>query len=158
MKKVFTKEVLIAIAVIVSIGLLYWGINYLKGVNLFTPANYYTVSFEKVNGLKVSAPVTINGFQAGLVSDVSYDYNDGNIDVAIKSAIKEYEQYDDISDFTYSDISIVEDEFEKWEDYEYLTSDDIASLIRDVNLSKLALGSFNILKQMQIKHITQLNH
>lgn len=44
---------------------------------------------------------------------------------------------------------IVEDEFEKWEDYEYLTSDDIASLIRDVNLSKLALGSFNILKQMQ---------
>ena len=44
---------------------------------------------------------------------------------------------------------IVEDEFEKLKDYEYLTSDDIASLIRDVNLSKLALGSFNILKQMQ---------
>lgn len=44
---------------------------------------------------------------------------------------------------------IVEDEFEKWEDYEYLTTDDIASLIRDVNLFKLALGSFNILKQMQ---------
>lgn len=83
MKKVFTKEVLIAIAVIVSIGLLYWGINYLKGVNLFTPTNYYTVSFEKVNGLKVSAPVTINGFQVGLVSNVSYDYNDGNIDVEL---------------------------------------------------------------------------
>ena len=44
---------------------------------------------------------------------------------------------------------IVEYEFKKWKDYEHLTSTDIASLIRDVNLSKLASGSFNILKQMQ---------
>lgn len=74
MKKVFSKEVVIALAVLLSLGLLYWGINYLKGVNLFTPSNYYKVSFTKVNGLNVSAPVTINGFQVGLVSDIKYDY------------------------------------------------------------------------------------
>ncbi len=84
MKKIFSKEILIALAVLVSIGLLYWGINYLKGVNLFTPTNYYKVSFNRVNGLNVSAPVTINGFQVGLVSNVEYDYsNNGNIIVEL---------------------------------------------------------------------------
>ena len=74
MKKYLKKEVLIAISVIVSVGILYWGINYLKGANLFTPTNYYKVSYEQVNGLKVSAPITINGFQVGLVNDIVYDY------------------------------------------------------------------------------------
>lgn len=84
MKKFFSKEVLIAVAVLISVGLLYWGINYLKGVNLFTPSNFYKVSFAQVNGLNVSAPVTINGFQVGLVSNVSYDYqNNGNIIVEL---------------------------------------------------------------------------
>lgn len=84
MKKFFSKEVVIAIAVIVSICILYWGINYLKGVNLFTPSNFYKVSYTQVNGLNVSAPVTINGFQVGLVSDVAYDYkNNGNIIVEL---------------------------------------------------------------------------
>lgn len=84
MKKFFSKEVLIAVAVLISIGLLYWGINYLKGVNLFTPSNFYKVSFAQVNGLNVSAPVTINGFQVGLVSNVAYDYqNNGNIIVEL---------------------------------------------------------------------------
>lgn len=84
MKKIFTKEIVIALVVLLSIGLLYWGINYLKGVNLFTPANYYKVNYSKVNGLNISAPVTINGFQVGLVSDVAYDYsNNGNIIVEL---------------------------------------------------------------------------
>lgn len=83
MKKILSKEAMIAIAVLISIGLLYWGINYLKGVNLFTPSNFYKVNFAKVNGLNVSAPVTINGFQVGLVSDVQYNYENGNIIVEL---------------------------------------------------------------------------
>lgn len=84
MKKILSKEALIAIVVLLSVGLVYWGINYLKGVNLFTPSNFYTVNFSQVNGLKVSAPVTINGFQVGLVSNVEYDYaNNGGIIVEL---------------------------------------------------------------------------
>lgn len=84
MKKFFSKEVAIAVAVLLSIGILYWGINYLKGVNLFTPSNYYKVNYEQVNGLQISAPVTINGYQVGLVSNISYDYqNNGKLIVEL---------------------------------------------------------------------------
>ena len=51
MKKFFTKEVKIAITVIISLAVLFWGIEYLKGVNLFKPANFYYVEFKNVAGL-----------------------------------------------------------------------------------------------------------
>ncbi len=84
MRKFFTREVMIGVAVLISMGLLLWGINYLKGVNLFKPANYYSVKYSQVSGLTASAPVTINGFQVGLVRDVAYDYdNNGKIIVEL---------------------------------------------------------------------------
>ena len=39
--KILTKNVKIALTVLVGLALLYWGINYLKGVNLLTPVNHY---------------------------------------------------------------------------------------------------------------------
>lgn len=81
MKKFFTKEVKIAVAVIISLAFLLWGIEYLKGVNLFEPVNYYYSYFDRVDGLTESAPVTVKGFQVGLVREVSYDYQSGRIKV-----------------------------------------------------------------------------
>ena len=83
MKPFLNKNSIIAIVVIISIGLLYWGINYLKGINLFKPANFYYVKFEQVDGLNVSAPVTINGFKVGLVKDIDYDYSANQISVML---------------------------------------------------------------------------
>ncbi|MDP4268679.1 MAG: MlaD family protein [Bacteroidota bacterium] len=73
MKKL-TKEVKIGFAAIISLLLLYYGINYLKGINLMKPANYYYVVFQDVSGLTVSSPVYINGYKAGLVRSFEYDY------------------------------------------------------------------------------------
>ncbi len=81
MKSIFNKHVLIAVTVIISLCLLYWGIEYLKGINLFKPANFYYANFEKVDGLNISAPVTINGFQVGLVREINYDYDSNDISV-----------------------------------------------------------------------------
>ena len=83
MKKFFTKEVMIAVTVIISLCLLYFGIEYLKGINLFRPANFYYAKFERVTGLAVAAPVTINGFQVGQVREINYDYNDNQISVLL---------------------------------------------------------------------------
>ena len=75
MKTVFTKEAKIGIVSIVSLALLYIGINYLKGVNLFKPVNHYYVAFSNVKGVTVSSPVFVEGFKVGLVREISYDYD-----------------------------------------------------------------------------------
>ncbi|MEI7675425.1 MAG: MlaD family protein [Bacteroidales bacterium] len=80
----FTKEVKIAIAAILSLMLLYYGINYLKGINLLKPANYYYLVLHDVAGLTISSPVYVDGFKAGLVRSFEYDYeHPGNIIVEI---------------------------------------------------------------------------
>ena len=75
MKKWFGKEVKIALSVLVSILILYIGINYLKGINVMKPSNYYYVQFPSVGGLAQSAPVTIDGYKVGLVQEIQYDYD-----------------------------------------------------------------------------------
>lgn len=67
MKKKFSKEVKIGIAFVVALFILYFGINFLKGINIFKPSNSYTVVFDDVTGLALSSPVVMNGFQVGLV-------------------------------------------------------------------------------------------
>ncbi len=84
MKKVFTKEFKIGLWVIIGIVILVFGIDYLKGVNLLTPANYYIARYDNVQGLEVSAPVTIDGYKVGQVREVKFDYeNPGKIEVVI---------------------------------------------------------------------------
>lgn len=79
MKKFFSKNVIIAIVMILGVALLYWGIEFLKGINLFEPANFYIAKFEKVNGLNVSAPVQVNGYPVGLIKEMNYDYKTNEI-------------------------------------------------------------------------------
>lgn len=84
MKTVFTKEAKIGLVSIVSLALLYLGINYLKGVNLFKPVNHYYVAFSNVKGVTVSSPVFVEGFKVGLVREISYDYDTtGKISVLV---------------------------------------------------------------------------
>lgn len=50
--------------------ILVWGINYLKGIDLFKRNTNYYVVYEKIDGLLESGSVTINGFQVGQVSEI----------------------------------------------------------------------------------------
>jgi phospholipid/cholesterol/gamma-HCH transport system substrate-binding protein len=84
MKKYFSKEILIAIITIFSLGLLFFGLNYLKGANIFKPANLYYVRMPNVSDLQNSSPVYVEGFKVGIVSSIDYDYtNRGSIIVQI---------------------------------------------------------------------------
>ena len=67
MKKIRTKEFIIGASVLLSLLILFFGIDYLKGINVFKSANYYYASYTNVAGLSQSAPVTLNGFKVGLV-------------------------------------------------------------------------------------------
>ena len=53
------KNIMIALTVIVSLALLYWGIEFLKGINMFKPSNFYYATFDKVDGLAEAAPVPV---------------------------------------------------------------------------------------------------
>jgi phospholipid/cholesterol/gamma-HCH transport system substrate-binding protein len=78
--KFFTKEVQIALAAIVSIVVLYFGLQFLKGLSVFSNNNSYMVKFDDVSGMSSSSPVYANGFKVGVVEDVTYDYErPGNI-------------------------------------------------------------------------------
>ncbi len=84
MKKLFTREIKIAIAVLVSAVILVVGIEYLKGINLMKPANYYYIEYKNVTGLTVSTPVEIDGFNVGLVREINYNYdNPGTVIVEV---------------------------------------------------------------------------
>lgn len=74
MKKIFTKEVIIGLCVLVALVVLFLGIDFLKGINVFKPANFYYSTYTNVEGLAVSSPVTINGFKVGQVREIEYDY------------------------------------------------------------------------------------
>lgn len=74
MKKGLSKEVKIALATIASGLLLFFGINYLKGINLVKPANYYYTNLTDVTGLAISTPVLLDGFKVGLVNEMAYNY------------------------------------------------------------------------------------
>ncbi|MDR0572488.1 MAG: MlaD family protein [Tannerella sp.] len=78
MEKNFSKEIKIGIATILSLTLLYIGVNYLKGINLFKPANYYYVSCNNVKDITISSPVFVDGFKVGLVRSIAYDYSSVN--------------------------------------------------------------------------------
>jgi len=84
MKKLFTKEVKIGIAFILALVVLYVGINFLKGINIFKPSNTYTVVFDNVTDLTLSSPVVLSGYQVGLVHSMELDTkNDNKINVDI---------------------------------------------------------------------------
>lgn len=84
MKKLFTKEFKIGLWVIIALVILVFGIDFLKGINLFTPSNYYIVRYDNVQGIEVSAPVTIDGYKVGQVREVKFDYeHPGKIEVIL---------------------------------------------------------------------------
>ena len=83
--KYLTKEVKIGIAIAVALGMLIYGINYLRGVNLFKPSTYYYVKYANINGLAKSSPVYADGFKIGIVREIHYDYeHPGNVTVEVE--------------------------------------------------------------------------
>ena len=84
MKKYFSKEVIIGFCVISAIVILVIGIEYLKGINIFKPANFYIAEYENVMGLETAAPVMIDGYKVGQVREMNFNYeNPGKIEVVL---------------------------------------------------------------------------
>lgn len=92
-----TREIKTAIMVIASILLFIWGYSFLKGRDLLTDYKLFYVEYKNVEGLAVSAPVTINGLVVGKINSIQLQNNTGKLIVELQ--IK--------SDFPISKSSIV---------------------------------------------------
>lgn len=76
--KAFTKEVKIALVAIVGVVILFFGMNFLKGLNLMSSTDDYFIEFKDISGLSSSSPIYADGYQVGTVKDVIYDYANSN--------------------------------------------------------------------------------
>ena len=85
--KYFTKEVKIALVAIAGVVLLFFGLNFLKGLSIFSDGHAYKIAFANVNGLSGSCPIYADGYRVGTVTGISYDYDkQGNIIVTAEIA------------------------------------------------------------------------
>jgi phospholipid/cholesterol/gamma-HCH transport system substrate-binding protein len=71
----FTKEIKIALVSIFGIVVLFFGLQFLKGLSVFSNDNTMYVAFTDATGLSVSSPVYANGYRVGVVKALDYDYD-----------------------------------------------------------------------------------
>lgn len=73
--KAFTKEVKIALVAIAGVVILFFGMNFLKGLNLFSSTDDYYIEFADISGLSASSPIYADGYKVGTVKSIIYDYS-----------------------------------------------------------------------------------
>ena len=87
----YSRELKVGVLAIVCLGILYFGFNFLKGINIFSPTKVYVGTFDRVNGLTEQAPVYIKGYKVGLVESIQYDFKQSpafTVAVSIDKAIE----------------------------------------------------------------------
>jgi phospholipid/cholesterol/gamma-HCH transport system substrate-binding protein len=74
-----SKEIKIALLVIIALVVSIWGYKYIIGKNLLKKSNVYYVDYQNVNRINISTPVKYLGYQVGFVSEVTPNLDKGLI-------------------------------------------------------------------------------
>lgn len=82
MKRI-SKEMQIALVAVVGIVVLFFGLQFLKGLTVFSTDNKYYVKFKDISGLSASSPIYANGYRVGVVQDIIFDYENNRDIVAV---------------------------------------------------------------------------
>ena len=77
------KEIQIALVAIVGIVVLYFGLQFLKGLTVFSTDRNYYVKFKDISGLSASSPIYANGYRVGVVENIIFDYENQSDIVAV---------------------------------------------------------------------------
>ncbi|MEJ7779975.1 MAG: MlaD family protein [Daejeonella sp.] len=70
-----TNETKVGVLAAVSIAILIIGYSFLKGNDVFSSENEFYATYDRVDGLAISKPVLVNGYQIGRVSDLTLQPN-----------------------------------------------------------------------------------
>ena len=69
-----SREFKVGVLAVLCAVILYFGLNFLKGINIFSSTTTYVGQYENISGLTEQAPVLIKGYQVGLVESIQYDF------------------------------------------------------------------------------------
>lgn len=84
------KVTFIGLWIFLAIVAAYFGISYLKGLDIFSDSYKYYVKFGNISALTVASPVMINGFKVGTVSDMEFDASNGGSTLVELNVKKKY--------------------------------------------------------------------
>ena len=83
-----SSEIKVGAVIILALGLLYFGMNYLKGSDVFSKSRYFFAVYEKVDGLNTDNVILVNGFKVGRVAEITLIPEEGNL-IMVKMEIIE---------------------------------------------------------------------
>lgn len=86
----YTREIKVGVLAIICVFLLFYGLNFLKGVNIFSPTNSYHGVYTNLHGLEEQASVFIMGHKVGQVDRLRYDFTKDSaftVDISIRKDI-----------------------------------------------------------------------
>jgi phospholipid/cholesterol/gamma-HCH transport system substrate-binding protein len=90
MKKI-SREIKIGIVAIITIAVLIWVWNFLKGINIFNATDSYYAVYSDVHGLIESGVVVLNGYKVGNVGSIQFNRENVNrivVEVNLEEKIK----------------------------------------------------------------------
>ena len=70
-----SKEVKTGVVVVAALAMLIYGLNFLKGINIFSHTKKLYAVYDHVEGLLPSSPVLVNGFHIGQVEELKLEPN-----------------------------------------------------------------------------------
>lgn len=85
-----SKEFKIGFVAILSIIVLFVGVNYLKGLNILKQNRYFYAEYESIDGLKAGSSVFVNGYQVGVVSNIDLLANENKSLLVVISIEKDF--------------------------------------------------------------------
>lgn len=86
----YAREIKVGALATLCLFLLFFGFNFLKGVNIFSPTNSFYGLYPDLHGLEEQAAVYIRGHKVGQVDRISYDFTRDSaftIDISINKDI-----------------------------------------------------------------------
>lgn len=72
-------ELQIGFWAILALAVLFFGVNYLKGINTMNQGSFYYLKCKQVNGLAASGHVTLHGMKVGTIREMEYDQKSNSV-------------------------------------------------------------------------------
>ena len=81
------REIKIGIVMIMGVGMLIYGLFFLKGIDVFSDQRFYYVEYNQIGGLAESSAVKVNGLKMGQVTEITIK-QDTTLTILVKIIIQ----------------------------------------------------------------------